>query len=87
MSALFDRVVSERPDGVILSIPSTTIVAAALTQFENAGIAAMSMNSGYETVGDIAYSKRPSLHVGQDEAVRPAGSCFRGLDRHCTRHD
>ena len=67
LTALFDRVVAEAPDGVILSIPSTAMVDTALDQFHAAGITVMSINSGYETVETIAFAKRPVLHVGQDE--------------------
>eukprot|EP01048_Picozoa_sp_COSAG05_P004630 COSAG05_NODE_257_length_12748_cov_68.067120_1_plen_1550_part_10 len=67
MTALVNDAIAEAPDGIILSIPSNATVDAALTAIAAANIPVFSVNSGYNIVDQITFSKRPLLHIGQDE--------------------
>jgi simple sugar transport system substrate-binding protein len=72
-SAIFDQLVDQaildRPDGVVLSLPSVSAVSGALARLAANNITVFSINSGYNQVQTIPFAIRPVLHIGQDEAT------------------
>ena len=88
MAALIDAAVAEKPDGLIVSIPSAEKLAAPIRSAVDAGIPVISINSGF----DVSKSFGALLHVGQDEyqAGRVAGEAMRargGKRALCLNHE
>lgn len=88
MAALITEAVGEKPDGLIVSIPSSDALAGPIRSAVDAGIPVISINSGF----DVARSLGSLLHIGQSEyeAGRVAGEAMRqagGTKALCLNHE
>jgi simple sugar transport system substrate-binding protein len=88
MAALVEAAVAEKPDGLIVSIPSGNALAAPIRAAVDAGIPVISINSGF----DVGRKLGALLHVGQSEyeAGRVAGEAMRelgGTKALCLNHE
>lgn len=88
MANLITEAVAEQPSGLIVSIPNADAVAAPIRAARDAGIAVVSINSGF----DVSRSIGALLHVGQSEyeAGRVAGEAMRargGTQALCLNHE
>jgi simple sugar transport system substrate-binding protein len=88
MAKLVEAAVTERPAGLVVSIPDGKALAAPIAAAVDAGIPVISINSGF----DVAKSLGALLHVGQGEyeAGRVAGAYMRelgGTHALCLNHE
>jgi simple sugar transport system substrate-binding protein len=88
MTALVEAAVTEKPDGLIVSIPNADAVAASIRAAVTSGIPVITINSGF----DVGRSLGALLHVGQSEyeAGRVAGDTMRklgGSKALCVNHE
>lgn len=88
MGQLIDAAVTQRPNGLVVSIPDASALAPAIQRAVAAGIPVVSMNSGSDVAGRLG----ALLHVGQDEfdAGKAAGNRLKEMGGRiglCVNHE